>query len=220
MWELPNEWKGLLKEELQKPYMQKLFEYIEHEYETQTVYPKKENLFTALKETPFQKVKVVILGQDPYHQPNQSHGLCFSVKEGNKIPPSLKNIYKEIANSLGISPYNSGELTRWAKQGVLLLNAILTVRDSSPLSHKGKGWEQLTDKMISLLNQSNNPIVFLLWGNDAKKKAELITNPNHLILTAVHPSPLSASRGFFGCNHFQLANEFLEKNNIDPIDWK
>lgn len=220
MWTLPNDWNRLLQDELQKPYMLSLYDYIEHEYQTQTVYPKKENLFNALQETPYEQVKVVILGQDPYHQPNQSHGLCFSVKEGVKLPPSLKNIYKEIERSLGVTPNPSGDLTRWAKQGVLLLNTILTVRDSSPLSHKGKGWEQFTNRIITLLNESKRPIVFLLWGNDAKAKAGLITNPNHLILTAVHPSPLSVNRGFFGCNHFALANEFLVKNHIPPIDWK
>ncbi|WMJ22557.1 uracil-DNA glycosylase [Paludicola sp. MB14-C6] len=219
MWELPNEWNNLLHEEMHKPYMQNLYDFIENEYHTQTIYPKKEDLFTALRLTPFTKVKVVIIGQDPYHQPNQAHGLSFSVKEGNKIPPSLRNIYKEIENSIGIKSSASGDLSRWAKQGVLLLNAILTVRDSSPLSHKGKGWELFTDQIISFLNQSDKSIVFLLWGNDAKKKVELITNPNHLILTSVHPSPLSASRGFFGCNHFQLANEALIQNGLEPIDW-
>lgn len=212
-------WEEILKSEMKKDYFVNLTDFIEKEYKTQTIYPPKEQLFEALKLTPYEDVKVVILGQDPYHQKGQSHGLSFSVKEGVKIPPSLRNIYKEIENSMNVNAAKSGDLTSWAKQGVLLLNAVLTVRDSSPNSHKGKGWEIFTDCIISSLNNHKTPIVFMLWGNDAKKKIPLITNEKHLILTAAHPSPLSASRGFFGCNHFNLANDFLEKNHISKINW-
>lgn len=212
-------WKEIIKSEMKKDYFVNLTHFIEKEYKTQTIYPPKEQLFEALKLTPYEDVKVVILGQDPYHQKGQSHGLSFSVKEGVKIPPSLRNIYKEIENSMNVPAPKSGDLTSWAKQGVLLLNTVLTVRDSSPNSHKGKGWEIFTDTIISSLNNHKTPIVFMLWGNDAKKKISLITNEKHLILTAAHPSPLSASRGFFGCNHFNLANCFLEKNNLSKINW-
>lgn len=212
-------WNMLLEEELKKDYFKELDEFIQNEYVKTAVYPPRDEVFTALKLTPYKKVKVVIIGQDPYHQKGQAHGLSFSVKEGCAIPPSLQNIYKEISSSMNVPIPKSGDLTGWAKQGVLLLNAVLTVRDSNPNSHKGKGWETFTDRVIDLLNEHETPIVFLLWGNDAKKKAELITNPNHLILKTVHPSPLSASRGFFGCNHFNLANEFLVKNGLEPIKW-
>ncbi len=212
-------WECILEEERRKEYFIRLNNYIEKEYATKAVYPPKDEVFTAIKLTPFEKVKVVIIGQDPYHQKGQSHGLSFSVKDGCKIPPSLQNIYKEISDSMHTSPPKLGDLTVWAEQGVLLLNAVLTVRDSEPNSHKGIGWEIFTDRLITSLNQHETPIVFMLWGNDAKKKSELITNPAHLILSSVHPSPLSASRGFFGCNHFNLANEFLIKYGLTPIKW-
>lgn len=212
-------WGGLLESEMQKDYFKKLDAFIQQEYATKRVYPPHDEVFSALKLTPYRKVKVVIIGQDPYHQKGQAHGLSFSVKDGCPIPPSLQNIYKEISEEYQIPSPKSGDLTRWAKQGVLLLNAVLTVRDSEPNCYKGIGWEMFTDKVIEVLNQHETPIVFLLWGNDAKRKASLVTNPSHLVLTAPHPSPLSANRGFFGCNHFRLANEFLEKNGMQSIQW-
>ncbi len=215
-----NEWDVLLADELDKPYYQALRKFLAAEYRTTTIYPNQYDIFNALKYTTYSKVRVVILGQDPYHGPNQAHGLSFSVKKGVTPPPSLINMYKEIRSDLGIDNIGShGELTDWAKQGVLLLNAVLTVRDGQAGSHHGMGWEQFTDRIIRLLNVREDPIVFLLWGAQAGKKQELITNPCHLILKAAHPSPLSASRGFFGCRHFSKTNEFLKQHGFDEIDW-
>lgn len=215
-----NDWDALLEGEFKKEYYLKLREFLKVEYSTQTVYPPMFDIFNALKYTSFKQTKVVILGQDPYHGPGQAHGLCFSVREGIKFPPSLQNIFKELESEYGIQPPKSGELTAWAKQGVLLLNTTLTVRQGTPQSHKGQGWEILTDRIISLLNQKEEPVIFLLWGANAWAKKPLIKNPKHLVLECAHPSPLSAYRGFFGCNHFKKANEYLEKNGIEPIDWR
>lgn len=214
-----NSWDILLKGEFEKEYYLKLRQFLKKEYASYTIYPNMFDIFNALKYTPYEDVKVVILGQDPYHGPNQAHGLCFSVKKGIEPPPSLKNIFKEIESDLGLKMSGSGELTEWAKQGVLLLNTVLTVRASQPNSHKGMGWEILTDKIISLLNERNEPIVFLLWGANARSKKKLITNPHHLVLETVHPSPLSAYNGFFGCKHFSKTNEFLKNNYQKQINW-
>lgn len=214
-----NDWDELLKDEFKKPYYQKLRTVLASEYKLHTVYPNMYDIFNALKYTSYSDVKAVIIGQDPYHGPNQAHGLSFSVKKGICPPPSLKNILKEIQNETGILPSDNGELVCWAKQGVLLLNAVLTVRAGQANSHKNIGWEFFTDKVIQCLNIREKPIVFLLWGANAKRKAELITNPNHLILTSAHPSPLSAYNGFFGCGHFVKCNEFLESIGAAPIDW-
>ena len=217
---LGNDWDELLKGEFQKEYYLKLREFLKKEYSNYTIYPDMFDIFNALKYTALKDTRVVILGQDPYHGPNQAHGLCFSVKKGVEPPPSLKNIYKEIENDLNIKQASHGELTSWAKDGVLLLNTVLTVRQASPNSHKGKGWEQFTDKVIQLVNDNAQPCVFLLWGANAKAKASLITNKKHLVLSTVHPSPLSAYNGFFGCKHFSKANEFLIKNNRKPVNWQ
>lgn len=219
MTNLGNDWDELLAQETDKPYMNELREFLKSEYKTHRVYPPMKDMFNALKYTPYHEVKVVIIGQDPYHQPGQAMGMSFSVREGVRVPPSLQNIYKEIEVTTGRKQPNSGDLTRWAKQGVLLLNAVLTVRDSDPGSHRGHGWEQFTDHIISLLNEREEPIVFLLWGADARRKRELITNPKHVILTAAHPSPFSADRGFFGCDHFRRANEIIAANGREPIEW-
>lgn len=214
-----NEWDNLLSNQWEMEYYKNLRKFLVNEYKTRTIYPNMNDIFNALKYTPFNDVKVVILGQDPYHGANQAHGLSFSVQKGIKQPPSLKNIFSEIENDLGIKPPSHGELTYWAKQGVLLLNAVLTVREGTPNSHKNKGWENLTDYIIKLLNDSDKNIVFLLWGNNARQKAKFITNPNHKILESVHPSPLSAYGGFFGCKHFSQANEFLRSKGLKEIDW-
>ncbi len=215
-----NSWDILLKDEFEKPYYLNLRKFLANEYKTQTVYPNMNDIFNALKYTDYQNVKVVILGQDPYHQPNQAHGLCFSVKKGVNPPPSLQNMYKEIHAEYGYPIPNHGELTYWAEQGVLMLNTVLTVRESQPNSHKGMGWEIFTDDIISLLNQRPEPMVFLLWGANARAKTKLITNPAHLVLCSAHPSPLSAYNGFFGNNHFKKANEFLKQNGMKEIDWQ
>lgn len=215
-----NSWDDILKNEFDKEYYQKLRSILKKEYSTQTIFPDMNNVFNALKLTDYNEVKVVILGQDPYHNIGQAHGLSFSVMDGITPPPSLKNIYKEINQDLNIVCSNSGNLTKWANQGVLLLNSVLTVRKNQPSSHKGIGWEIFTDNIISLLNQSENKIVFILWGNYAKAKSNLITNKNHLVLTASHPSPFSAHNGFFGCKHFSQTNKFLYQNNLQPIDWQ
>ena len=217
---LENDWDDILKGEFDKRYYLELREFLKREYKNFSVYPDMYDIFNALKFTPHAGVKAVIIGQDPYHQPGQAHGLCFSVKRGVKIPPSLMNIYKELQSDLGITPAKHGELSSWARQGVLLLNNVLTVRESQPNSHKGKGWEIFTDRVIEILDSHPTPIVFLLWGANAREKAKLIKNPLHLKLTAAHPSPLSAYNGFFGCKHFSKANEFLIKNGIRPIDWE
>ncbi len=215
-----NNWDILLKDEFQKPYYLNLRKFLVNEYKTQNIHPDMNNIFNALKYTDYKDVKVVILGQDPYHQPNQAHGLAFSVLKGVNPPPSLQNIYKEIYAEYGFPPACHGELTHWADQGVLLLNAVLTVRDSQPNSHKGMGWEIFTDNIISLLNARAKPMVFMLWGANAKAKAKLITNPVHLVLQSAHPSPLSAYNGFFGNGHFKKANEFLKEVYNSEIDWQ
>lgn len=216
-----NEWDTLLAGEMQKPYYQALRQFLIQEYRTAQVYPPMNDLFSALRLATYSRVRVVILGQDPYHGAGQAHGLSFSVRQGVQPPPSLQNIYKEIYNDLGIeNPRDFGDLTCWARQGVLLLNTVLTVRDGEPQSHRGHGWEQFTDRIIALLNLREDPIVFLLWGAPAGKKAALVTNPCHLILKAAHPSPLSASRGFFGCRHFSQTNQFLRAHGFDEIDWR
>lgn len=214
-----NDWDKLLSEEFQKEYYLRLRAFLAHEYKTGTIYPDMYDIFNALKFTAYSNVKVVIIGQDPYHGEGQAHGLSFSVMPPVPPPPSLKNIYKEIENELGTPPRNDGDLTHWAKQGVLLLNTVLTVRAGLANSHRGVGWEIFTDKIIALLNEHKEPIVFMLWGNNAKSKKSLITNPNHLILTAAHPSPFSAYHGFFGCGHFKACNDFLVKNGQEPIKW-
>lgn len=215
-----NNWNELLQEEKEKPYFKSLQNYIDKEYVQHTIYPTKDNVFNALKTTPIEKVKVVILGQDPYIGENQAHGLSFSVLN-NDPPPSLQNIYKEIESDIGIEmDYNNGNLTPWAEQGVLLLNTVLTVRAGKSNSHAKKGWEFFTDRIIKELGESNNPIVFILWGKNAQSKKKLITGDNHLILESVHPSPLSAYRGFFGCKHFSQTNDFLRQYKLQEINWK
>lgn len=214
-----NDWDAILADEWEKPYYKRLRQFLKQEYSTQRIYPHMNDIFNALKYTSFEDTKVVIIGQDPYHGYGQAHGLCFSVKQGVTPPPSLKNIFKELSTDVGKPEPSSGELTDWAKQGVLLLNNVLTVREGCPASHKGMGWEIFTDRVISELNRKETPVVFLLWGAHAQKKAEIITNPIHYKLATVHPSPLSASRGFFGCRHFSKTNEILENNNISKIIW-
>ena len=214
-----NDWDNLLKEEFEKDYYLKLREFLKTEYFSKKIYPPMNDIFNALKYTSYEDARVVILGQDPYHGEGQAHGLCFSVKEGVAFPPSLKNIFKEIKESLGIDIPASGELVGWAKQGVLLLNTTLTVREGAPQSHKGRGWEILTDRIIELMNEKERPVVFMLWGGNARAKKSLITNSQHLVLECAHPSPLSAYAGFFGSNHFGKANEYLEGKGEKPIDW-
>ena len=215
-----NEWDALLADEFQKDYYKELRKFLISEYKTRNIFPPMNDIFNALKYTSYSDVKAVILGQDPYHGAGQAHGMCFSVKRGVMPPPSLQNIFKEIEGELGIPVPSHGELTDWAKNGVLLMNTALTVREGLANSHRAKGWEIFTDRVIELLNEREQPIVFLLWGGNARAKAKLITNPKHLILQCAHPSPLSAYNGFFGCGHFIKTNEFLKKNNIEPIDWR
>lgn len=215
-----NDWQDLLEEELQKEYYIKLQKFLEEEYNTQTVYPDRDHIFSALDYTSYKDTKVVILGQDPYHGPNQSHGLCFSVKPGVRIPPSLRNMYKELNEDLACYIPNNGYLEKWARQGVLLLNTSFTVRGGEANSHRKIGWEIFTDQIIKLLNERKDPIVFILWGNNAIKKENLITNPKHHIIKSVHPSPLSASRGFFGSKPFSKTNEFLDSIGKKQIDWQ
>lgn len=217
---LGNSWDLLLSEEFSKDYYLDLRKKLAQEYKTYTIYPKMENIFNALKYTSYEDVKVLILGQDPYHGPNQAHGLCFSVQKGVDKPPSLKNMFKELESDLGIKPASHGCLTDWAKQGVLLLNTVLTVRESEPNSHKKLGWTIFTDRVIQLLNERPDPVIFVLWGRNALEKLPLITNSHHYVLTAAHPSPLSASRGFFGCKHYSKINEILVSMGKSPIDWK
>ena len=220
MVKLNNDWDNVIGNEFNKEYYLKLRMFLKEEYANHTVYPDMYDLFSALKETPFSSVKVVILGQDPYHEPNQAHGMAFSVKPGVAIPPSLLNMYKELKAEYGYEIPNTGYLLPWAKQGVLLLNTALTVRAGEANSHQGKGWEIFTDRIISALNERKDGVIFLLWGNNARKKRELITNSQHFILEAAHPSPLSASRGFMGCGHFKKANEILISQLKSPIDWQ
>lgn len=213
-------WKELLKEECEKEYFRNILIFLEKEYKNKTIFPPQDEIFAAINNLPYSKVKVVILGQDPYHGDGQAHGLAFSVKDGVKIPPSLRNIFKELKNEYeDFQITANGNLNPWVKEGILLLNSVLTVEEGNANSHKKIGWEIFTDKIISLLNLSPNPIVFLLWGNSAIQKGSLISNPNHLVLKSVHPSPLSASRGFFGNNHFKDTNSFLKSKNITPINW-
>ena len=214
-----NDWDEILADEWKKPYYLELRQFLKKEYGAYRVYPDMNDIFNALKLTSFEDTRVVIIGQDPYHGYGQAHGLCFSVKKGVAPPPSLKNIYKELNSDIGMKIPNHGELTSWAKQGVLMLNNVLTVREGCPNSHKGKGWEIFTDRVISELNRKETPVVFLLWGANAQKKAEIITNPIHKKLISVHPSPLSANRGFFGCRHFSKTNAILRENGLQEIDW-
>ncbi|MBR5420856.1 MAG: uracil-DNA glycosylase [Lachnospiraceae bacterium] len=217
---LTGAWAEALAPEFRKPYYRRLVDTVRKEYTEHKVYPPSGEIFTAMHLTPLDKVKLVILGQDPYHEEGQAQGMCFSVPEGVKIPPSLVNIYQELHDDLGCDIPSHGNLTHWAEQGVLLLNTVLTVRAHQAFSHRGIGWEQFTDAIIELLNKEDRPIVFLLWGSPAQKKAEMLNNPAHLILKAPHPSPLSAYRGFFGCRHFSRANEYLRSHGVDPIDWQ
>lgn len=214
-----NSWDNVLKDDFGGENYQNLRRFLAEEYRTHTIYPDMHHIFSALKETAFEDVKVVIIGQDPYHNPGQAHGMCFSVMPGTDTPPSLVNVFKEIKSDLGIANTNP-YLINWAKQGVLLLNAVLTVRAGQAGSHRGKGWEILTDSIIKKLNERKEPIVFMLWGAYARSKKGYVTNPNHLVLECAHPSPLSAYNGFFGCKHFSKCNEFLTQNGLKPIDWR
>lgn len=220
MVKLGNDWDELLETEFQRDYYLQLRQFLIKEYKTKTIYPDAHDIFAALKLTPYQDVKVVILGQDPYHGENQAHGLAFSVQQGVGIPPSLINIYKELMTDLNCYMPNNGYLVPWAKQGVLLLNTSLTVVADIANSHRNKGWEVFTDQIVKLLNQKDTPTVFLLWGNNARDKVKYITNRQHLVLQSAHPSPLSAHRGFFGCKHFSKANKFLVQQGQAPIDWQ
>ena len=217
---IANDWLEPLAPEFKKPYYARLYQTVKNEYNTHITFPPADEIFSAFELTPLSQVKVVILGQDPYHDVGQAHGLCFSVKPENDIPPSLVNIYKELQDDLGCYIPDNGYLVKWAKQGVLLLNTVLTVRAHQANSHRNIGWEEFTDAAISAVNRQDRPIVFMLWGRPAQMKAELLDNPKHLILKAPHPSPLSAYRGFFGCRHFSQANRFLEEHGETPIDWQ
>ena len=217
---ISNDWLDPLSEEFKKPYYRKLYNFINEEYRSNVVYPPAEDIFNAFHYTPLSNVKVVILGQDPYHEPNQAHGLAFSVLPGQAPPPSLVNIYKELSDDVGFVIPDHGYLKKWADQGVMLLNTVLTVRAHQANSHKGHGWEEFTDAVIRIIDAKEEPVVFLLWGSPARAKKALLTNPNHLILEAPHPSPLSVYRGFWGCRHFSRANEFLIQNGQKPIDWQ
>lgn len=219
MVQLGNDWDEILKGEFSKEYYLKIREFLKVEYKTRVIYPPMFDIFNALKYTSYENTRVVILGQDPYHEEGQAHGLSFSVKRGVKVPPSLVNIYKELKNDLGVNTPSHGDLSSWAVQGVLLLNATLTVRQGMANSHQSIGWSIFTDRVIRLLNESNNPTVFILWGGNARSKRKYITNPKHLIIESAHPSPLSAYNGFFGSRPFSRANDFLEKNGRGSIDW-
>ena len=215
-----NSWDDKLKIIWDSPGFKSFWQTIEHEYNTKVIYPPKDYIFNALKLTPYENVKVVIVGQDPYHGEGEAHGLSFSVQKGIKLPPSLQNIYKEIYDDLGIEEPNCGDLTKWAEEGVLLLNASLTVVKDTPNSHQNIGWSRLTDYIIKVLNKKEEPVVFILWGNFAKSKKAFITNPKHLVLESTHPSPFSARYGFFGSHPFSKTNEFLDKNGLTPINWQ
>lgn len=220
MSQINNDWLEPLKPEFSKEYYKNLFYTLKNEYSNNIIYPDSNDIFNAFHLTPLSKVKVVIIGQDPYHEPGQAHGLSFSVKPGIDIPPSLANIYKELHDEMGTYIPNNGYLEKWAKEGVLLLNTILTVRAHSAMSHCKIGWQEFTDAAIRAVNEQDRPIVYLLWGKSAREKAKMLNNPKHLVLETVHPSPLSAYRGFFGCGHFKKANEFLIENGETPIDWQ
>lgn len=217
---LPTGWEKALSSEFKKPYYANLYKKVRDEYNSAVIYPPSEEIFTAFNLTDLDKVKVLILGQDPYHEPGQAHGLSFSVKPGIQIPPSLANIYKELHDELGIYIPNNGYLTKWAEQGVLMLNTVLTVRAHNANSHKGYGWEEFTDAAIKALNDLDKPIVYMLWGSNAQSKEKMLTNRKQLVLKAPHPSPLSSYRGFFGCNHFIKCNEYLKANGLSEIDWQ
>lgn len=217
---ISNDWLEPLSPEFKKPYYAKLYKTVKEEYSTQLIFPPADDIFNAFAFTPLKDVKVVILGQDPYHGNGQAHGLCFSVKPDVEIPPSLVNIYKELQDDCGCYIPNNGYLEKWAREGVMLLNTVLTVRAHQANSHHGIGWEEFTDAAIRVLNEQDRPIVFMLWGRPAQLKKSMLNNPKHLILEAPHPSPLSAYRGFFGCKHFSKANEFLKANGLEPIDWQ
>ena len=217
---ITNDWLDEIQGEFKKPYYRELYQFVRDEYSKAVIYPPADDIFNAMHFTPLSKVKVLLLGQDPYHNVGQAHGLCFSVKKGVDIPPSLVNIYKELHDDLGCTIPNHGCLTKWAEQGVLMLNTVLTVRAHQANSHRGIGWEEFTDAAIMALNSQNRPIVFILWGAPAQRKASMLNNPNHLILKAPHPSPLSAYRGFFGSKPFSKTNKFLEAGGVEPIDWQ
>ncbi len=217
---IDNDWLPAVNAEFKKPYYADLYKFVKEEYSRVAVFPPADEIFSALHLTPLSKVKVVIIGQDPYHNVGQAHGLCFSVRPEVEIPPSLVNIYKELQSDLGCKIPNNGYLVKWAEQGVLLLNTVLTVRAHQANSHQGKGWEQFTDAIIRAVNAEDRPIAYLLWGRPAQSKMSMLTNPKHKVFTAPHPSPLSAHRGFFGCKHFSQANAFLEENGLVPIDWQ
>ena len=218
---ISNDWLPALKPEFSKAYYRELYSFINQEYRTHTIYPPSDRIFEALHLTPLKSIRVVVLGQDPYHEPNQAHGLCFSVlPEQRQLPPSLVNIYQELHDDLGCYIPDNGYLRKWAEQGVLLLNTVLTVRAHAAFSHQGHGWEQFTDAIIQAVNTEDRPIVFLLWGRPAQMKRSMLNNPKHLILTAPHPSPLSAYRGFFGCRHFSKTNDFLRGCGLPEIDWQ
>lgn len=220
MFKITKNWYELLKSEFKKEYFENLQNFLQEEFNNNVIYPASENVFNSLNYCKYEDVKVVIIGQDPYHQPNQAHGLCFSVQEGQSFPPSLKNIFKEIETDLNIKCQPSGNLSRWAKQGVLLLNTVLTVRQNAPNSHKNKGWETFTQEIIKLVNAKNEQVIFVCWGANAKIFIPLIDSRKHIILQAAHPSPLSAHNGFFGCKHFSKINEILRKNGKKEIDWR
>lgn len=220
MIKIENDWDDLLEQEFEKPYYKNLRTYLKEEYTKYTIYPNMYDIFNAFHYTPYKDIKVVIIGQDPYHGPNQAHGLCFSVKPEVSIPPSLVNIYKELKSDLGCYIPNHGYLKKWTDQGVLLINTVLTVRASTPNSHRGKGWEKFTDSVIHILNKRETPIVFLLWGANARSKKKMLTNSIHYIIESAHPSPLSAHRGFLGSAPFSKTNDFLTKNDLTPIDWQ
>ena len=217
---IDNDWLPAVNAEFKKPYYADLYKFVKEEYSKVAVFPPSDEIFSALHLTPLSKVKVVIIGQDPYHNVGQAHGLCFSVRPEVDIPPSLVNIYKELQSDLGCKIPNNGYLVKWAEQGVLLLNTVLTVRAHQANSHQGKGWEQFTDAIIRAVNAEDRPIAYLLWGRPAQSKMSMLDNPKHKVFTAPHPSPLSAHRGFFGCKHFSQANAFLMENGVEPIDWQ